>query len=102
VRDRPDMPGDPRLLLPKTTTAGEDGCRLVDVTEDDDGVPTSLVEILAIKATMGTLPQALAPGDPVKLAYDFQWMLPDDGSGLSTLEETILFGDFIVMGSVNG
>lgn len=102
VRDRPDMPGDPRLLLATTGTPGADGCRFVSVEVDEDGVPTSLIEIVASKAQMATLPQALMPGDTVKLAYDFQWTLAPDGSGLSALEETILFGDFNVMGSVNG
>jgi hypothetical protein len=102
VKLYPDAPGDPLLLLENQATPGQPGLRLVDVTVDDDGVPTSLIEGLRPKADMQALPPSAEFRVPLKLSHDFQWTLPDDGSGLTPQEETVLFGDFIVMGSVNG
>ncbi len=105
VRQRRDTPGSPILQLDMTATAGAKGIRLVSVTPDDDGIPTSLVEILCPKADMIAAFAAYQPaefGADLTLAYDLQWTLAPDGTGLTNVEETILFGDFIIQGSVNG
>ena len=101
VRLDPDAAGAKLITCALTTTPGAQGCRLVSVTTDAGGVPTSLIEILDTKATMAALPAAAEAGDDVVLYYDFQWLRAADGSGLTMTEETKLAGQFIVMGSVN-
>lgn len=101
VRLYPDAPGAKLINCALTTTPGAQGCRLVSVTTDGGGVPTSVIEILDTKATMAALPAAGEAGDDTVLHHDFQWLRAADGSGLTMIEETKLFGQFIVMGSVN-
>jgi hypothetical protein len=107
VRQYPDQSGDALLgPLSNTTTTGQRGVRLVDVLTVDS-VPTSLIEIIDTKANMQALPAAaeVGSGSPaeVGLSFDFQWTPADgDEAGFAATEQTWLFGDFIVMGSVNG
>lgn len=110
VRLRPDAPGDPILLLGTVTVAGDQGIRVAEVTTDADGVTSSTLEILVPKAAFiaAMAPyQAIPPlstefGGQVVLAFDFQWLLaaaPDPS--ITNVEETVLWGDLIIMGSVN-
>lgn len=102
VRLYPDTPGEPLLLLVNKVTKGENGIRVVTIAEDTPGIKTTLVEIYCDKATLAPqIPAAGEVGCDVTLAYDFQWTLPDDGTGFTPVEETVLFGSFIVKGSVN-
>lgn len=101
VRLYPDAPGDPLLLLEATGWAGADGIRLVEVIVDDDNVPTSVLEVIASKATMSEMPLPGELGSDLTLYYDFQWTPPLEGSGITPVEETVMFGDFIIKGSAN-
>ena len=101
VKLYPDAPGPPLLLLAPTVIPGADGIRSVSVTYDDDDVPTTLLEAIASKTVISALPAAPVAGADVTLAYDLQWTPPLAGTGLSPVEETVLFGDFIIKGSVN-
>lgn len=98
-----DQPGSPLLgPLVNNDVAGDPGVRLVTVYFDDDGVPITVLEIIAEKADM----QALRPGDlygeDLPLVYDFEWTAAEaDESDISPVETTRLYGPFIVMGSVN-
>jgi len=101
VRLYPDAPGLPELLLGPTASAGSQGIRIVEVTRDPADVPTTLLEILATKGAINRLPRTGEIGTPSTFAYDLQWTPPAAGPGLTRVEETVLFGSFIVMGSVN-
>jgi hypothetical protein len=101
VKLLPDAPGIPLLLLAPTSIPGADGIRIVSVVRDEDDVPTTLMEGIASEATLATLPPAALPGADLTLSYDLQWTPPSDGSDFTSVEETILFGDFIIKGSVN-
>lgn len=65
------------------------------------GLPWSDIEILLSKATMASLPPAAEAGSDLALTYDFQWKLPNRAGDYVRVEETILFGDFVIKGSVN-
>ncbi len=71
VRDTKDQGSGitPRASLAKTTTAGAEGIRLVDVTTEG-GVPTSEFHIVIAKATMAAMDMAADSGKP-----------GDDGAG---------------------
>jgi len=101
VRLYKDAPGAALIQLGVVTAAGTDGIRLVGVVPDSDGISTTLLEIIASKTLMAALPAEAELGDDLTLAYDLQWTPPDDGSGFTSEETTVLFGDFIVQGSVN-
>lgn len=101
VRMMPDQPGNALIQLVTTSTKGTAGIRLVRV-DWDDGVPTSVVEIIALKSTVSGLPAAPEIGADLVLYYDLQWLPLDDASGLAAVETTVLYGPFIVKGSANG
>lgn len=95
VKERPDAPDAPLLLA-----TDEDGVDVVEVIEDEDGVPTSLIEITRPKEMIQALPVAFFD-EEVVLAYDLKFKLPDGSLGsFSTPEQTYLVGDFRVLGSV--
>jgi hypothetical protein len=87
--------------LGMTTTEGAEGIRIVDVLTVE-GVPYTLLEIIATKAHVQALPAADEAGDDVTLYYDLQWT-PDDAdeSGFAPVEATRLYGPFILRGSAN-
>lgn len=100
VRLYPDAPGAPQIALGPTTTEGAEGVRCVDVYEED-GLPVTLFEAVADKETIAALPEPSEAGSDLSLAYDMQWTLPPDPLGFTQLEQTFLYGKFIVRGSVN-
>lgn len=100
VRLYPNAPGDAEIEIGNTTTRGAEGIRIVD-TGVTDGFDWTDVEIIIAKATVSALPTVGEAGADDVFAYDFEWERADTGSGFSEEETTILFGDFIVRGSVN-
>ncbi len=101
VRSQPDATGPALLSLGPVTTIGAEGIRLIEVATDDNDVATSVLEIIATKASIIALPPPAQQGIPVVLAYDLQWITPAEGPGLNAIEKTVLFGTFTVMESVN-
>ena len=101
VRLYPDAPGDPLILVRKAQTRGASGVRVVDTGTDADGIPWTDLEIILRKSLIEALPSAGEAGDDAQFHYDFQWAAPDTASGFSQVENTILFGPFIVKGSIN-
>ncbi|MCT8003312.1 hypothetical protein NZL82_15655 [Sphingomonas sanguinis] len=67
-----DVPGTPLVDLTTVTNGNAQGLRLVEVTSDDIGVPTSHVEIVINETTMESLPYAGEVGDATTLAWDWQ------------------------------
>ena len=97
-----DQPGSPLLgPLSNNDVAGDPGVRLVTV-EFDDGVPITVLEIIAEKADVQALRTDDLQGEDLELVYDFEWTAAEaDESDISPIETTRLYGPFIVMGSVN-
>lgn len=108
VRQKPDQEGDALLEVEGVDLIEDDvplvsGIRLIEVTEDDDGVFTSILEITSTKEEMQALPAAAEQGQDLTLFYDLEWQLSEAVSApFAAVEETILYGDFIVRGSANG
>lgn len=100
LRLYPGAPGLPLYSTGKTTVRGAPGLR-VAAQGLSDGLPWSDVELIVPKASVEALPQPAEAGAALSIAYDLQWSLPDPGGDYVTVEETILFGDFVVKGSVN-
>lgn len=98
IRLYPDAPGDPIAKLSKVTAINASGVRIVS-TGMEDGVPYTDLEILLGKGD--NYPNAGEAGADLTLAYDFKWIEAPVASGFYNPEQTILFGDFIVKGSVN-
>ncbi len=72
VRLYGDVPGSPLVDLATVTNGNAEGLRLVEVTSDADGLPTSHVEIVINETTMEALPYAGEIGDVTTLAWDWQ------------------------------
>lgn len=72
VRLTGDTPGQPLVDLLTVTNGNAQGLRLVEVTKDAQGLPTSHVEIVINETTMEGLPYAGALGDAVQFAWDMQ------------------------------
>ncbi|MYL99566.1 hypothetical protein GR702_17530 [Novosphingobium sp. FGD1] len=77
---------------------------LLDVIEDEDGVSTSIVEVFASATSVRAAVAGVGglPGnEPLTLFYQIKFnRLPGDpGSDAVT---TILFGDYVMKGEVNG
>lgn len=102
VRLYPDAAGDPLIEVEGTPTPGANGIRIAD-TGTTDGVPWTDLDILIGKALLSdsSIPAAEEAGDDIILAYDFGWTRASSSTAFVAVEETILFGDFIVKGSVN-
>ncbi len=101
VRLYPEQPGAALLGFGSTSTPGAEGIRIVDVIRDADSIPTTLFEIIALKASIQGLPFNGEIGAPTTLFYDLQWTPPPEGSGFSAVEQTVLFGNLIILGSAN-
>lgn len=101
VRLYPDAPGLALIMLDATAESGKNGCRIVSVTFDGDDIPTTVLEIVASKDLMGSLPSASEAGADLTLSYDLQWTMPADAIGFSAGEERIMFGDLVVKDSFN-
>ena len=106
VRLYPNQPGDALIEIEATDLAGAEGIRLVSVGLDDDGVPESWIEIIIAKPTIQGLPALTAGaeiGDPATFHYDLQATPAEDVSSPWTenIEQTLLFGPFIINGSAN-
>lgn len=108
VRQYPDQQGDPLLeifndqLDPDPVVSTSTGMRLVEVTEDADGVKTSVVEVIAVKSDMQLLPPGGERGEDLTLYHDLDWILgEDEAAPFAAVEETVLYGDFILKGSAN-
>jgi hypothetical protein len=108
IRQRPDQEGDALLEVEGEDFIEDDeplvsGIRLIEVTEDEDGVFTSILEITSTKEEMQALPAASEQGRDLTLYYDFEWQVSEEEAApFAAAEETILYGDFIVRGSANG
>ena len=72
IRFSGDSPGKPYVDLLTVTNGNAQGLRLVDVTTDAQGLPTSHVEIVINETTMEGLPYAGELGDAVQFAWDMQ------------------------------
>lgn len=72
VRLYGDVPGAPLVDLTTVTNGNAQGLRLVKVTSDGIGIPTSHVELVINESTMGSLPYAGEIGDVTTLAWDWQ------------------------------
>ncbi len=72
VRLYGDVPGAPLVDLTAVTNGNAQGLRLVEVTSDDAGLPTSHVELVINETTMEALPYAGEIGDVTTLAWDWQ------------------------------
>lgn len=72
VRLYGDVPGAPLVDLAPVSNGNAQGLRLVEVTSDDAGLPTSHVEIVINETTMEMLPYAGEIGDATTLAWDWQ------------------------------
>lgn len=72
VRLYGDVPGVPLVDLAPVANGNAQGLRLVEVTSDDDGLPTSHVEIVINETTLELLPYAGEIGDATTLAWDWQ------------------------------
>lgn len=95
-----DVPGDPLLLI--TSGTGATGIKLIDVGTDGEGLPYSTVQISDTKAHMGALPSAAEYGATVRLSWDLQWVPPTSITAPATaVEQTLAYGNLIILGSVN-
>ncbi|WP_428968284.1 hypothetical protein ACQR50_10530 [Sphingomonas sp. Xoc002] len=72
VRLYGDVPGTPLVDLLAVGNGNAQGLRLVEVTSDDIGIPTSHVELVINESTMEALPYAGEIGDVTTLAWDWQ------------------------------
>lgn len=72
VRLDGDTPGPPEVDLITVTNGNAEGLRLVEVTTDDAGVPTSHIEIVINETTMEGLPYLGEIGDTTQLRWDMQ------------------------------
>ncbi|MFN3677192.1 MAG: hypothetical protein ACK4TC_14555 [Sphingomonas pseudosanguinis] len=72
VRLYGDVPGPPLIDLLPVSNGNAQGLRLVEVSIDDAGVPTSHVEMVINETTMEGLPYAGEIGDVTTLAWDWQ------------------------------
>lgn len=105
ARLRRGSPGDPILLLQNTATPGAEGIRIVSAELDADGVPSTTLELFEPKASFVTKLTPYQPrelGGSVTLEIDFQWKFaaaPDPD--FTNVEETVLWGELIIQGSVN-
>lgn len=72
IRFSGDSPGKPYVDLLTVTNGNAQGLRLVEVTTDAQGLPTSHVEIVINETTMEGLPYAGELGDAVQFAWDMQ------------------------------
>lgn len=72
VRLYGDVPGAPLVDLLTVGNGNAQGLRLVEVTTDDAGLPTSHVELVINETTMEALPYAGEIGDVTTLAWDWQ------------------------------
>lgn len=72
VRLYGDVPGSPLVDLATVTNVNAQGLRLVEVTSDAIGIPTSHVELVINESTMQGLPYAGEIGDVTTLAWDWQ------------------------------
>ncbi|GAA3271513.1 hypothetical protein GCM10020258_46690 [Sphingomonas yabuuchiae] len=72
VRLYGDVPGAPLVDLTTVTNGNAQGLRLVEVTSDGIGIPTSHVELVINESTMESLPYAGEIGDVTTLAWDWQ------------------------------
>ena len=95
VRLRPDAGGSPLVDLPTVTTANTQGLRLLGVTTDGAGVPTSMVALRINETTMEGLPAATEVRDAALLAWDMQITI-------GGIKQRWLFGDFIVLPGCTG
>jgi hypothetical protein len=97
-----DVPGSAIMTL---TSAVDGGITVIDTAELEDGTPYSVIQLFKAKdafvAAFAAHP-APEPGRSAVFSYDLQWVPP---SGLvapaTAAEETILYGTFILAGSVN-
>jgi len=72
VRLYGDVPGAPLVDLLTVANGNAQGLRLVEVTSDDAGLPTSHIELVINETTMEALPYAGEIGDVTTLAWDWQ------------------------------
>lgn len=98
IRLYPDAPGAAIAALSKVTDINVSGIRIVD-TGVINGEAYTDIEILLGKGD--NYPPAAEIGADITLAYDFKWIEAANTDGFFNPEQTILFGDFIVKGSVN-
>lgn len=70
-----DTPGVPLVDLLTVTNGNAEGLRLVEVTTDGNGLPTSHVEIVINETTMEGLPYVGELGDAAQFAWDWQIVL---------------------------
>lgn len=98
IRLYPDAPGDPIVELEKVTVINTSGVRVVDSGIEDD-LPFTDLEIIIGKGDI--FPAAPEAGGDAVFAYDFEWTATPVTDGFYNPEQTRLFGDFIVKGSVN-
>lgn len=98
IRLYPDAPGTPIAMLMRVTDINVSGVRVVE-TGVIAGEPYTDLEVLLGKGD--NYPPAPEAGGDLTLAYDFKWTEAANTTGFFNPEQTILFGDFIVKGSVN-
>ena len=72
VRLYGDAPGPPKVDLLTVGNGNAQGLRLVEVTSDAIGIPTSHVELVISETTMEALPYEGEIGDVTTLAWDWQ------------------------------
>lgn len=96
----PDAPPPARIDVGTVIEKGVQGIRVAAVGFTN-GLPWSDIEILLRKDTIASLPPAAEAGSDVEFAYDIQWILPSPVGDYVRVEETILFGKFVIKGSVN-
>jgi hypothetical protein len=103
VRQYPDQPGSALFSISTTPSAGAQGIRFIESELDEDGIPTSYLEAIINKSTIQALPVASEPGEDVELYYDFQVTPAADAETIWTdnIEQTWLYGPFIIKGSAN-
>lgn len=107
VRQYPDQSGAALISIGNTSAPGDEGIRFISAEDDVDGIPESSIEIVITKAHMQALPAASPPlaeaGDPLEFYYDFQVTPASDPETPWTdnVEQTWLYGPFIVNGSAN-
>lgn len=96
----PDAPPPALIDVGITIEKGVQGIRVAAVGFVN-GLPWSDIEILLRKETIASLPRMGEAGSDAVFAYDIQWTLPSPVGDYVRVEETILFGDFVIKGSVN-
>lgn len=97
-----DVPGAAIMTL--TSDVGG-GITIIDTAALDDGTPYSVIQMFKAKADFVTLftdYPAPEPGRSAIFSFDLQWVAPSALVAPATpAEETILYGTFILAGSVN-